>query len=451
MYLITAPRILGYSFNPASFWYLYDETKTLDAVVCEVNNTFDERRIYLVSRDHNKTLPAQKFQSGSSGSPPLTRAEDAGCMKHEETPAPLKIRNSWEKDFHVSPFNSRKGKYSIIAADPLGEGLQGFRHLDTTITLASSKNHAKLVARLSSVGAPLEPENMSPLAKLKLLVGWGWIGFATYPRIVREAARLWFAHKLHVWYRPEPLAASLGRRADETELQLEGIFRQYLRHLTQQSSSPLIVRYIPSGFDSSVEVMRSPCAACPPGREAELEFKVLTPEFYRRFVHYAHDFEALFSEFRESSTVFISNPELLPQLVLKKPPPPVQVENLIDYLYFATIRNLRRRPARIERPLRSSDIPGSPAHDRTVEDIRDFRLSSMDGYVLSQLPGKERNAYRSIVARLFLAERIALGSLGLLWFEGLLLRAGFAWVVAAWVDPFLSGVVSEMLLLLLGV
>jgi DUF1365 family protein len=47
-YLVTAPRFLGYSFNPVSFWYLYDEDTNLKYMVLEVNNTFDERRMYLL-------------------------------------------------------------------------------------------------------------------------------------------------------------------------------------------------------------------------------------------------------------------------------------------------------------------------------------------------------------------------------------------------------------------
>ena len=48
MYLVTAPRFLGYAFNPVSFWYLYSEKMNLKAMILEVNNTFDERRLYLL-------------------------------------------------------------------------------------------------------------------------------------------------------------------------------------------------------------------------------------------------------------------------------------------------------------------------------------------------------------------------------------------------------------------
>lgn len=285
---------------------------------------------------------------------------------------------------------------------------------------------------------------MSVLEKLTLLLGWGWIGFATYPRIVKEAAMLWFARKLHVWYRPEPLSTSLGRRADSVEKELEGIFREYLRYLVQQSTTALVVKYVPSGVGAPTENMVSPLAKDGSKEIAELEFKVLTPVFYTRFVHYAHDFEAIFSEFRESCTISISNPDLLPSVVLKKPPAPVRVGNPIDYLYLRIIWHLRRRPDRIERPLRSSDKPKSEPTNQTIVDIRDFRPSSMDGYVFTKATAETRRQYRSAVARIFLAEYMGLGSLGVLWLEGFILRAGLAWFVATGMYPFVTMVVSEV-------
>lgn len=37
--LVTAPRFLGFSFNPTSFWYLYNKANVLEAMVVEVDNT----------------------------------------------------------------------------------------------------------------------------------------------------------------------------------------------------------------------------------------------------------------------------------------------------------------------------------------------------------------------------------------------------------------------------
>lgn len=51
IYMLTNPRVLGYVFNPVSFFYCYNEQKKLAFVVAEVNNTYDERYPYLLTAD----------------------------------------------------------------------------------------------------------------------------------------------------------------------------------------------------------------------------------------------------------------------------------------------------------------------------------------------------------------------------------------------------------------
>ncbi|MCK6598676.1 MAG: DUF1365 domain-containing protein [Bdellovibrionaceae bacterium] len=46
--LQTFPRVLGYVFNPVSFWFCYEQEQ-LKVILVEVNNTFGETHTYLVS------------------------------------------------------------------------------------------------------------------------------------------------------------------------------------------------------------------------------------------------------------------------------------------------------------------------------------------------------------------------------------------------------------------
>ena len=39
----------------------------------------------------------------------------------------------------------------------------------------------------------------------------------TFPRILREAGKLFWRRGLHVWYRPEVLESSIGRNETEDE------------------------------------------------------------------------------------------------------------------------------------------------------------------------------------------------------------------------------------------
>ncbi|KAI5859760.1 hypothetical protein GGS23DRAFT_607345 [Durotheca rogersii] len=398
-YLVTAAKFLGYHFNPVSFWYLYSAEKSLAAIVLEVNNTFDERRMYFLS--------VHDDAPESIGPPEIEPAEYA----HQPDGSNAKpLRGTWPKDFHVSPFNSRKGTYSLTAHDPLLEKRKGRGPIDNTINLISSKNHAKLVARIFSEGDAIDPAAMTFLQRSIFLARWWWVGLVTFPRIVKEAALLFFRRKLHVWYRPEPLRTSIGRHADAVECRLEPLFRRYLKHLVQQSPTPLVVRYVPSGIADALPETMEPTTDR--SSADEMEFKVLTPAFYSRFVHYAHDFEAIFSELNENNTIWVSKPDLLPKLFIKKDvPPPLQTANYLEYGCFTAIKKLRRRPERIERPLTSSQLGGSAAPQ---QDIRGFRLSAMDGYVLAQEDSGSRQVYRNSVLMLFIADRIAMGSVGLL-------------------------------------
>ncbi|WJJ94550.1 DUF1365 domain-containing protein [Neopusillimonas aromaticivorans] len=49
IWLHTYPRVLGYVFNPVSFWYAHDAEGSLKAIVAEVNNTFGQRHSYVLT------------------------------------------------------------------------------------------------------------------------------------------------------------------------------------------------------------------------------------------------------------------------------------------------------------------------------------------------------------------------------------------------------------------
>jgi hypothetical protein len=382
-------------------------------MILEVNNTFGERRMYFVTQSE------KQLHGASQADEDVASAQD------------LKFIQNWPKDFHVSPFNSRKGSYSLLANNPLPAKVTEFTGLNNTITLNSSKGHGKIVARLISTGPAIDPTQLNTLEKFWFIASWWWVGFVTFPRIVKEATVLFFRRKLHVWYRPEPLPESLGRMADSAEQQLEPVFRKYLRHLVAQSPAPIVVNYIPSGIaDPRKERMASSAAEKTRKRVDEMDFKILTPVFYTRFVHYAHDLEAVFCELNDNGTICVSKPDLLPKLVFKKPPPPFKTKKIADYIYFKIIQKLRRRPERILRPLTSSEP--APGHSQqNAMDIRDFRISSMDGFVLASLDEPARRVYRSLLIRLFLSDRYSFGILQLWDSQVLLIRIGVAWLLSS--------------------
>jgi DUF1365 family protein len=48
VWLQTMPRVLGYVFNPVSFWFCHRRDGALRAIVADVHNTFGERHCYLL-------------------------------------------------------------------------------------------------------------------------------------------------------------------------------------------------------------------------------------------------------------------------------------------------------------------------------------------------------------------------------------------------------------------
>lgn len=250
-YLITAPRFLGFSFNPISFWYLYDRDCQLSAMILEVNNTFDERRMYLLQRPEN-------VKSGDT------------------------FASEWDKDFHVSPFNDRDGSYSVTVRDLMHS--TGEVMVDNNIVLRSNESKPKIVARIFSTQNAIETTSMTMLERLTFVAKWWWVGFMTNPRILREARILW-VKKLQVFYRPEVLRTSIGRSESIEEIMLEGLFRKLLKFLAD-TSKHIEISYIPAaGPDNGTSVTIKPeTQSTSEDCKQPLSLKVLTPAFYAEIV-----------------------------------------------------------------------------------------------------------------------------------------------------------------------
>ena len=57
--LVTLPRVLGYLFNPVSFYFCYDRAGAPVAAIAEVTNTFREMKSYILGPDTWTTAPAR--------------------------------------------------------------------------------------------------------------------------------------------------------------------------------------------------------------------------------------------------------------------------------------------------------------------------------------------------------------------------------------------------------
>ncbi|SNX27780.1 hypothetical protein SAMN06295945_0096 [Polynucleobacter meluiroseus] len=152
IWLQTFPRVLGYVFNPVSFWICTRANGQVQAVLAEVNNTFGERHCYLLHKENGDHL-----RSGET----FTSA----------------------KVFHVSPFCDVSGEYH-------------FRFLFPQDSLSLRNSVCRI--ELHKEGLPLINTSISgvsePLTKRAL-----YAAFIRYPlmsvgvigRIHWQALKLW--------------------------------------------------------------------------------------------------------------------------------------------------------------------------------------------------------------------------------------------------------------------
>jgi len=80
--LLTLPRVLGYVFNPVSFWFCLNAKGELVCVLSEVRNTFGERHCYLSYHDNGRVIEKDDWLTA-------------------------------QKVFHVSPFMPVAGHYEF--------------------------------------------------------------------------------------------------------------------------------------------------------------------------------------------------------------------------------------------------------------------------------------------------------------------------------------------------
>ncbi|NMF96780.2 DUF1365 domain-containing protein [Aromatoleum toluolicum] len=157
--LQTMPRMLGFLFNPVSFWFCHDRAGTLRVVLAEVSNTFGEHHNYLI---HHR---------------------DRGPIRPGDELCAIKV-------FHVSPFLPVAGEYR-------------FRfHAEGVAPAVTIDYWEGSERRLSTaVGGRARP--LDGRAMLAWLVRYPFMTLAVVVRIHWQALRLWLK-RVRFFHKPLP-------------------------------------------------------------------------------------------------------------------------------------------------------------------------------------------------------------------------------------------------------
>ncbi len=162
--LVTDAALFRAVFNPVSFYYVFASTGALTAILAEVNNVVGDRHLYLVPGGTGSAEPAFL----------------ATCRM--------------DKAFHVSPFNAVEGFYQMRFSD-LRE------RLDIHIDLHSERGPVMTASITEHERVPLSRQSLSRALRHPLLAPW-----RTLPRILRQAAALYFGKRLT--FHPRPVVVS---------------------------------------------------------------------------------------------------------------------------------------------------------------------------------------------------------------------------------------------------
>ncbi|MGZ8290652.1 MAG: DUF1365 domain-containing protein [Telluria sp.] len=149
IWLQAMPRVLGFAFNPVSFWFCHRADGALRAVLCDVRNTFGERHFYLLDT-------GAAIASGSE----------------------LRAR----KVFHVSPFCRVEGGYRFRFLRAQRDGAEH------TVARIDYDDRDGLLLQTSVSG---QSARLSDAAAARAFFCYPLMTFGVVARIHLQALRLW--------------------------------------------------------------------------------------------------------------------------------------------------------------------------------------------------------------------------------------------------------------------
>jgi DUF1365 family protein len=180
VFLLTNLRVLGYVFNPVSFYFCYDTKDKLLCIISEVNNTFSEQRRYFVK--------VPKTKQAKRGNP---------TDFHNNN----KIKTEADKFFYVSPFIAPDTRFEFSFSEP-DENFQIYIN-------SKAKNQMILKAGVTGKRKILNKKNLlksfliSPLVTFKIITLIHWHALILFLKRIK-------------FYRKKQADATIRQNSNET-------------------------------------------------------------------------------------------------------------------------------------------------------------------------------------------------------------------------------------------
>ncbi len=156
--MITTLRVFKHTFNPVIFYYCLDSENNIVYHVAEVHNTFGEGHLYIL-KDGKRSRVGTEYLV--------------------------------PKEFHVSPFNKVEGDYNFHFSK-LKE------KLDVRINVSRNKKNF-FYARISG-----NAQKITKYTLVKLIMKYPFRTLLVIPKILAEAAKLYYVKNLDIIDKPEP-------------------------------------------------------------------------------------------------------------------------------------------------------------------------------------------------------------------------------------------------------
>ncbi|CAI7676622.1 unnamed protein product [Penicillium discolor] len=399
-YLMSVPRFLWWERNVVSFWYLYSASRELDAMIMEINNSFDEKRNVLFQLQPESESPTAEVELVRE---PKYLDQQKTVLSLPSLPSARFYKGIWEKHVFASPFEKVEGSISTRFMDPLQAS--SFKPTDSISNIVSIglAGESKMVTRISCREPPVDPVNVTAAHLVKSIFQWTVPGTLTTPRILFQALKIQYIQGLmKMMNRPVIRPGSVARHPTTIERSLESFWRAFLSRCVENSPEALELTYIPVASISNDHV----CLLSPsPGTRSpavvkRLTVEVVDPGFYTRVVNYADLWEGILHEQQQKGNFAdaTSRPLVVSDL------------QLLRTLVFSFRKKFPPLPREF-----------GPALPNLLAWCRGSR-SEMDSFVLSSTAPSHHPSYAECVLRIALVRRFAMNSAFLLWIYGVLAR-----------------------------